>query len=489
MTASSGRPAPAGGRSAPGGASRRAGDRGYRHRAITLMLAVLALDYADRNLVGALGPTLKTVYGISNTGLGLLSGAFSVVGALATLPIGKLADRVNRTLLLAGAIVIWSVAMGVTGAAVSLAMLVVARLFLGAVAATTGPAIPSLTGDLVPAGDRASTLGKIASGQVIGIGVGYLLAAVVTAYLSFRWGFWLLGFGGAFLALGFWRLPEPARTGAAGAQPPGAGGDVDEYQDGSSPPEDGTAGGHSNGTVSPSPGGLLVKDPTQMSLWEVTRYVVRVRTDVIVLVSRSVGDYFLAGVSTFAVIYITGAFGVSTSEADLSVLALGVGAIAGVLLAGRAGDALLARGRRNARLWLAAVAYPLAAAALIPTFLVHSIVLALVLATVAAGFLSGASPLLDAVRLDVVVPALRGRAEAIRQILRTAAEGGSPAAFGALSGVLAGGGTAGLREAFLFTVPLLIVDGLVLLFALRTYQPDKSAADLSAARFQPDSRG
>jgi len=83
---------------------------------------------------------------------------------------------------------------------------------------------------------------------------------------------------------------------------------------------------------------------------------------------------------------------------------------------------------------------------------------------------------LDAVRLDVIVPRLRGRAEAIRQVLRTILEGAAPRLIGVLSGVLAGGGTGGLHDAFLLTLPVLLFSGLVLLIALRTYAPDVAAA-------------
>ena len=158
----------------------------YERRVMLLLLLVLVVDYADRTLIGALGPTLQRVFHIGNTELGLLAAAFSLVGAIATIPLGMLVDRLKRTWLLALSLVVWAAAMGATGAAVSFAMLFGARLLLGAVSATTGPTIPSLTGDLVRAGKRAKALGFIDSGQLIGTGLGFLLAALVTSFLSFR---------------------------------------------------------------------------------------------------------------------------------------------------------------------------------------------------------------------------------------------------------------------------------------------------------------
>src|SRR5581483_3287016 len=102
----------------------------------------------------------------------LISAVSTVVAALFTVPFGILTDRARRTLLLAGSFLIWAVAVAVTGAAVSVAMFFGMRLMLGAVAAITGPAVPSLTGDLVPAAQRGRALGLIESGQLVGDGIG-----------------------------------------------------------------------------------------------------------------------------------------------------------------------------------------------------------------------------------------------------------------------------------------------------------------------------
>lgn len=164
-----------------------------------------------------------------------------------------------------------------------------------------------------------------------------------------------------------------------------------------------------------------------MSLADAARYVVRVRTDLIVLVARSIGDFFFQGISTFAVVFATGWYGISQSGADLAILVVGVGAIVGTLLVSRMGDALLRRGSLNSRLWIGGIGYLLATVAAYPAFLTHSLPVALAFFALAAFFLAGAGPPLDAVRIDVLVPELRGRAEAIRQVARTIAEGGAAA--------------------------------------------------------------
>lgn len=437
---------------------------GNKQRVLLVLVLILALDYADRTLIGALGPTLERAFHFGPTDLGILAAAFSFVSAGATIPIGILADRVSRIRLLAVGLLIWVAAIGATGAAITFAMLLGSRLLLGVVSATTGPTAPSLVGDLVPARARARTMGVINSGQLLGSGVGLLLPVMVLSVLSFRWCFWLLGIAGAVLALALLRLREPERTGGTGPGDAGDAADGDRVQ----------KIVHDAG-VKPSPEAVLRRDPADMSLWHAAIFVLRIRTNLIVLIARAVGDFFLASINTFMVIYATEQYGLTQQGADLAILTLGLGAFVGVLVVGRAADALLRRGKLNSRLWLGAAGYILSTFAILPGILTTSWKIALPLFAVGAFFLSGGGPPLDAMRLDVVVPRLRGRAESVRQVLRTAAEGGAPALTGILADHVADSQRAGLQFAFLAILPTVAIGGLLLLLALRSYQPDIAA--------------
>lgn len=171
------------------------------------------------------------------------------------------------------------------------------------------------------------------------------------------------------------------------------------------------------------------------------------------------------------------------------MLVVGLGALAGVLLVGWIADGQLRRGRLNSRLWLGAISYIIAPFALAPAFITHSLLIAVPSFLVGAFFLAGAGPPLDAVRIDVIVPRLRGRAESIRQVLRSVTEGGGPLLIGVLSGLLAGGGQTGLQLALLISLPVLLVNGLVLLIALPTYRPDVAAARASSDALQQQAQG
>jgi hypothetical protein len=110
-----------------------------------------------------------------------------------------------------------------------------------------------------------------------------------------------------------------------------------------------------------------------------------------------------------------------------------------------------------------------------------SIAVALPLLTVGAGLLAAANPPLDAARLDIIHPALWGRAEAVRTVLRTLAEAAAPVTFGLVSQHLFTG-SHGLEYTFLLGLILVIAAGLLGLTALRTYPRDVATAAESYRR-------
>jgi len=452
---------------------------GGHSKALTvgLLAAVLALDSADRGAVGVLAPSLKSAFSLSNTDIGLLSSVVSIVGAAATLPAGVLTDRIRRTRLLAVSVATWAVAMALSSLAVSFLMLVLTRVFLGAVTATSGPTASSLTGDLYPPRRRGWVLGWIDSGELIGLGVGYLLVGAVIAVLSWRWVFVILGVIGATLALPLWRLPEPPR----GACHEEEANSARRPSSAESPAAARIARAH----VDPDPRTVLRGDESDMSLWEAARYVLRVRTNVIVILASTVGYFFLAGLKVFAIVFAVGQYHLSQSTSSVLLPIVGVGGLVGLIAGGRLGDSLLARGVLNARLLVAAAGFGLAAAAALPALLVHSLIVAVPLLVLGGVGLGLPNPPMDAVRLDIIHPALWGRAEAIRTVLRTGGEALAPVLFGVLADHLGGGGHHGLQLTMLIMLPALVANGGLLLLATRTYPTDVASVHASLQRAEP----
>lgn len=468
--------------------------KGYQHHAITLLVLVYALDFADRTLIGALGPTIKSVFSIGNLQLGLLASAFALVSAPATLPFGVLTDRVRRTWLIGGAMLAWVVAEGLVGASTSFIMLLVVRIALGIVSAVAGPTSPSMIGDLVPADERSGALSVIDGGELIGVGVGFVLPAILLGFLSWRWNFWVLAACGLIVSFAFLRLPEPARTSAAGPTSNSPETEAEQHQHERQQRQqhhpDAQESQRGNGTepltpaqriiagrnVRPSESAMVRENPERASFWYAVKYTFRVRTDLLVLLSRTVGDFWLTAIGTFAVVFATGWYHLSEREAEVLIIVIGIGALVGILVVGKLSDFLLDRQHPRSRIILGTLGYLVAPVPLYFAFSNHSLGVAIVLFFVGAFFLGGSEPPLDAVRIDVLVPRLRGRAESVRQFARTLAEAGAPLLLGWLSGTLAGGGTVGLERAFLVALPLIFVGGLILIPAIFAYQGDVAAA-------------
>ncbi len=421
----------------------------------------------------------------------------------------------RRTHLLPIAIVLWSVAMIVSGVAVSFGMLLITRLALGAIVATAGPSVASLTGDYFPGSERARIYGFIISGELVGAAFGFVVSGEVAKYLSWRFSFALLAVPGLALAWVIWRhLPEPARGGQSRLQPGaqeikgeddiGSDADADAAAETEVQPGRGdelTAQAVRRRAVEAYPELILHQDPARMSLWRTAIYVLRVHTNARLIVASALGYFFFAGLRTFAVVYIRGHFGIGQSEATLLLGVIVIASIGGALLGGRTADRLIRGGRLTGRLLVAAGAYAAAAVILGPAVATTSLAVAIPLYILGAAALAAPNPPLDAARLDIMPARLWGRAEGVRTLLRSFAEALAPFLFGliseqlathhhnanaASSGFGANSSAQGLEYTFLIMLVPLLVSAYLMLRAGGTYPRDISTAIASEDRRSGD---
>ncbi len=225
-----------------------------------------------------------------------------------------------------------------------------------------------------------------------------------------------------------------------------------------------------------------------MTTREVVRYLFGIRTNVVLMLGGSLGDFFFSGLQLFLVSFVINQYAVRQYQAALLVPVVGLGAVAGLVIGGRLGDRRMQRGHPAARITLAAVSFIAVAPVLLPLLFLHSIVVALPFMLVAGALLAVPIPTLDATRLDIVHPLLWGRAEAVRTVVRTVAQAAGPLVFGLLADHLAGGGAAGLRATFFVMVPTLAANGAVLLLGVRSYPADAMAAQRGCGERRPQPR-
>jgi MFS family permease len=442
-----------------------------RTRVILLLASVLALASADSATVGAAAIQLRDDLEISNTDIGLLVTVTSLVAAAASLPFGVLADRVKRIPMLAGSIVLWGGAMLWTATVPTFGRLLLARLLLGGVTAAAGPIVASLVGDWFAPSERGRIYGYIISGELVGAAIGFAVTGGI-ATLSWRAAFVILALPAFLLAWLVFQLREPIRGGQAplradGAVPVGS----PEPGDGEPPITDAQHLALERG-IEPDPALVLRRDPRRMNIIAATRYVLSIRTNVALIIASACGYYFLAGVQTFGVEFVTKQYDIAQVVSTLVLLVVGVAGVIGVLAGGALGDFLLHRGYLNGRILVSAVSATLAVVLFIPAVLTRSPFSALPYISLAVLALSAQNPPLDAARLDIMPALLWGRAEGVRTFLRTMAQAFAPLLFGAVSDHVFGGGRAGLQWTFVIMLLPLAASAYFLFRALRTYPRD-----------------
>ena len=487
-----------------------------RARVIVLFGGVLALSSAQISTVGAVAPQLEHALRIGNAKIGLLNSVALVIGALAVIPVGLLVDRFRRIPMLATSMVLWS-ATTIAGAfASSYSTLLLTRVGLGAVTATAGPAIASLTGDYFPAVERSRVYGYILTGEIAGTAAGFVISGAVASLFSWRVAFFVLGLPGLALARSLWRtVPEPIRGGQSRLEP----GTVDLEAAASGrlaarraarqaaradraegPPDEGGREAFDAFRArgfAPDPERVLRFDPDAMPLAAAVRYILRVPTNVLMIISSSLGYFFFAGLQTFAVVFLRGHYQASEATATLMLGLLVVGALIGTLASGPLSDLIARRGHFESRVWVPAICYLASVAVLIPGLLSSSLGTGIWFDVAGAAFISAANPPLDAARLDIMPSGLWGRAESVRTFLRSIAQALAPLLFGLVADLISGlspqqapigtrtheivstrTGT-GLQVAFLIMLATLAAAGVFLLRARRTYPTDVATAGAS----------
>lgn len=447
-----------------------------RTRVILLLASVLALASADTATVGASAIQLRHDLGINNTDVGLLVTITSLVAAAASLPFGVLADRVTRTRLLGLTIVLWGAAMIWSATAPTFGDLVLARVFLGGVTAAAGPIVASLVGDWFAASERGRIYSYVISGELVGAAIGFSVTGGI-ATLSWRAAFVILALPAFVLAWLVFRLPEPARGGTSPLISPTAQPDARDEAGHQTTDAQRLAQEHG---LEPDPELVLTQDPRRMGLLAATRYVLSIKTNVAIILASAGGYYFLSGVQTFGVEFVTKQYGIAQALSTLVLLVVGAAGVLGVLAGGALGDFLLHRGYLNGRILVSAIAATAAVILFVPAIFTRSPLAALPYISLAALALSATNPPIDAARLDIVHPLLWGRAEAIRTFLRTLAQAFAPLLFGAVSDYVFGGGRSGLQWTFAFMLLPLAASAYFLFRALRTYPRDVATASASA---------
>lgn len=186
------------------------------------LLSVLTLanlvNFYDRTIPAVIVEPLKAEFGLSDTAIGFLGGAFTVVYAVAGVIIGRLADRYPRRVIMAVGLLVWSLFTAGSGLAAGFLLLFLCRLGVGIGEASYGPAANSVIFDAYEPQRRGRAISVFSLGIPLGLLTAFLtVGPLVELTGSWRAPFLIATVPGVLLAGAMLLIKEP-RRGAADDQ-------------------------------------------------------------------------------------------------------------------------------------------------------------------------------------------------------------------------------------------------------------------------------
>jgi len=151
-----------------------------------LMLANLSAQ-VDRQILALLVDPIKRDLQISDAQMGLLVGLpFGLFYATLGLPIGRIADSMNRRNLMAVGIALWSLMTAVFGVMRTYSQLLLARIGVGIGEAALVPPALSLLADYFPPKRLATALSVFGTGVFLGAGFAYYVSGLAVEAVAER---------------------------------------------------------------------------------------------------------------------------------------------------------------------------------------------------------------------------------------------------------------------------------------------------------------
>lgn len=162
--------------------------------AIFLLMLFLAVNFADKSIIGLAAAPMMKELGLSATQYGSIASSFYLLFSISAIVFGFLGNRISGKWLLAGLAVVWSLAqLPILAPAAGVTVLIATRILLGA---GEGPGVPlgmHVAFSWVPEKNRGLTAALMTVGSGLGVIVGApLLNAAIGAY-GWRSAFGILG--------------------------------------------------------------------------------------------------------------------------------------------------------------------------------------------------------------------------------------------------------------------------------------------------------
>ncbi len=167
---------------------------------VALLWVVALLNYFDRQLITTMGVPIMASLKIQKADFGLLSSVFLWVYGACSLVSGYVADRFGRKRIIIFSLIVWSVATLMTGLVHSFHQMLGARALMGVSEAFYIPAAVALIVDYHRSETRSLATGLHLSGAYAGAVLGGLGGWLASAH-GWRFGFQVFGLIGIIYAL------------------------------------------------------------------------------------------------------------------------------------------------------------------------------------------------------------------------------------------------------------------------------------------------
>jgi len=189
---------------------------------LVIFLAVaLFLNNADRHVVFAIFPLLKSNLKFTDLQLGLTGSLFLWVYALSNPIAGQIGDRYSKKKLVALSLVVWSSIMALTGLSTSAGMLLTCRALLGMSESLFMPSAVALLANAHGPRTRSLAVSVFGMGEYFGVALGGWLGSWVAQEFNWRLTFLTLGGLGLLYATPYWSFLRGVKEEEVAAPAPG----------------------------------------------------------------------------------------------------------------------------------------------------------------------------------------------------------------------------------------------------------------------------
>lgn len=183
----------------------------FRWVICSLLFFATVISYIDRSVLGLLEKTLEGVIGWNSVQYGWITASFQAAYAIGLLCAGRITDRLGTRKAFAYAIVLWSFAAMLPGAAFSPLTFGIALFFLGLGEAANFPACIKTVAEWFPKKERALATGLFNSGANIGAMSSAAIVPILYVTVGWRGAFVVTGASGLiWLLFWLWLYRKPA---------------------------------------------------------------------------------------------------------------------------------------------------------------------------------------------------------------------------------------------------------------------------------------